>query len=182
MWYYWTWRQHLMLFVKAPYSRNCTMMVPTVTYGLLSLTSIQMPWLKSAGKGQYQTHFPSYREYAKGQSFPVAFTKSSITPSWICSLSHSWVTLLESPASSTDMCRWCGPVTHWPNRIQIDVVNKYSENKRYENQAWKSDILIINDPNPQYPVTSYMSDKPIPTGKIEARVFISDINGCESTR
>ncbi len=51
-----------------------------------------------------------------------------------------------------------------PTEIQsmIDVVNKYSEKERYEIQARKSAVLVINDPNPQFPITFYMGDKPIP--------------------
>ena len=44
----------------------------------------------------------------------------------------------------------------------IDLVSMYSTREKYEIQARKSAVLIVNDPNPTYPYTFYMGEKEIP--------------------
>ena len=51
-----------------------------------------------------------------------------------------------------------------PGEMQamIDLVHNYSDREKYEIQARKSAVLIVNDPNPTYPHTFFMGENPIP--------------------
>ncbi len=73
---------------------------------------------------------------------------------------HIGTTSLPAPTCADDVAL----CSNDPLEMQalIDIVHRYSQKERYEIQARKSAVLVINDPNPAYPTTFYMGDKPIP--------------------
>ena len=118
-----------------------------------------------AWKGEISEQFPILQGVRQGAVLSSDLYKRFNNPLLESLKNSGWggnigVTPLPAPTCADDVALCATD----PLEMQsmIDVVLLYSQKERYEIQAKKSAVLIINDPNPAMPPTFYMGDKPIP--------------------